>query len=174
MSNGYEAVLINGTVGVGKTTVLDALGDHLAAEGIPGAAADLDELGRLWPNPPGDGFNLAFTLANLRDLSTNARAAGAEKLIMAGVVETLDQRRRFAEAVGGQLHLVRLRADPELIKERIRQRHEQDPEGRDWHLARVGELTEILDRAAVDDHVIDVTELAPEQTAKRIRTLVRL
>lgn len=174
MTIGYEAVLINGTVGVGKTTVLDALGDQLAAEGIPGVAVDLDELGRLWPKPPGDGFNLAFTLANLRDLSANAKAAGAAKLIMAGVVETPDQRASFAEAVGGRLHLVRLTADLELIKERIRQRHEQDPEGRDWHLDRVGELTRILDRSAVDDHVIDVTDLAPEQTAKRIRTLIPL
>lgn len=169
MSDAFQAVLINGTVGSGKTTVAGVLAKGLRDEGIPGAVIDLDGLGDFWPQPADDPFNLELTLANLRDVTANYRRAGARVLIMAGVIETAEQRRQHAEAVGGPLAVVRLKASLDLIRERLHGRHEDDPEGLDWHLRRVGELDTILDRAAIDDLTLDVTDLAPEQTAARIR-----
>ncbi|WP_152365274.1 AAA family ATPase [Microlunatus speluncae] len=169
MSEDFQAVLINGTVGSGKTTVAQRLSEILHREGIPGALIDLDRLRECWPSPPGDPFNLAITLTNLRDVAANFRAAGARVLIMAGVIETAEQRRQHAEAVGGPVGLVRLTADLALIRRRLQRRHERDSAVRDWHLHRSGELDAILDRAAIDDLVLDVTELSPEQSATRIR-----
>jgi adenylylsulfate kinase-like enzyme len=174
MSTDFQAVLINGTVGSGKTTVAAALADSLRTDEISGAAIDLDRLGEFWPHPPGDRFNLAITLANLRDLAANVRAAGARVLIMAGVIETEEQRHRHADAVGGQLTVVRLKTDLDLIRSRLHDRHDRDPEGLDWHLKRSGELDTILDRAALDDLVLDVTDLSPEQSAARIRAQLGL
>jgi len=169
MSGAPQAVLINGTVGSGKTTVAGALADLLRNDDVPGAAIDLDWLAEFWPSPPDDRFNTALTLTNLRAVAANFRAAGARVLIMAGVVETTDERRRVAEAVDCPLALVRLTADLELIRRRLHRRHDLDPDGLRWHLDRSGELDAILARADVDDLVIDVTELTPEQTATRIR-----
>ncbi len=169
MNADFRAVLINGTVGSGKTTVAGALAESLQRDGIPGAVVDLDALRGFWPQPPGDHFNLEITLTNLRDVAGNFRAAGARVLIMAGVIETEEQRRRHAEAVGGPLAVIRLKADLDLIHQRLHRRHDRDPAGLEWHLHRSGELDAILDRAAIDDLVLEVTELSPEQTAGRLR-----
>jgi adenylylsulfate kinase-like enzyme len=40
--------LINGTVGVGKTTVAEAVGDLLAGSGVSHAVLDLDWLRQPW------------------------------------------------------------------------------------------------------------------------------
>lgn len=83
MSHDFQAVLINGTVGSGKTTVAG---------------------------------NLGLTLTNLRTVTANYRRAGARVLIMAGVIETAEQRRQHAEAVAGPLAVVRLKASLDLIR----------------------------------------------------------
>ena len=61
-----RALLISGTVGAGKTTVADAVGDLLSARPIPNAVLDLDWLSRSWPCPPGDPFNVSMRLRNVR------------------------------------------------------------------------------------------------------------
>ena len=48
------ALFLNGTVGVGKTTVALAIGDLLAAARVPHAVIDVDWLRRGWP-PPKNG-----------------------------------------------------------------------------------------------------------------------
>ena len=57
-------LLLNGTVGVGKTTVAEAIGDRLADAGVPGAVVDIDWLRRCWPAPDGDPFHLELALRN--------------------------------------------------------------------------------------------------------------
>lgn len=54
MTADCQAVLINGTVGSGKTTVAEALAERLESERIPGAVIDLDWLRLAWPQPPGE------------------------------------------------------------------------------------------------------------------------
>ena len=64
-------IIINGTVGVGKTTAASALGRLLEENGVAHAVIDTDEIRRSWPAPPGDRFNLELQLANLAALSAN-------------------------------------------------------------------------------------------------------
>ena len=87
---GCRALLLVGAVGVGKTTTADAIGDELEGRGVPGAVIDLDAIRRGWPAPPGDCFNSAIELANLRAVAQNFREAGAEVLVAAGVMEKLE------------------------------------------------------------------------------------
>ncbi len=66
----------------------ELVGERLAAAEVPHAVIDLDWLRNTWPSPPGDRFNLAIELRNLRDVARNFLDAGAVRLVLAGVVET--------------------------------------------------------------------------------------
>lgn len=154
-----RALLINGTVGVGKTTVAEAVGDHLRNAEVAHAVLDLDWLRRAWPAPPGDRFNFGMLLRNVRSVAGNYLDAGAARLVLAGVIEEQDERKQLADAVGIDLTVCRLRADLAVIHQRLADRHdsESEPEALRWHLDRSGELDAVLDRAGVDDFTVDTT-----------------
>ena len=135
-----RALLLTGTVGVGKTTTADAVGARLRVRGVPHAVVDLDELRRCWPAPPDDPFHAALGLANLAAVARAYRAAGAERLVLAGVCES----------------------------RRDRDRHAGDPEGLAWHLHRRGELDAVLDAAGVADAEVAVAGLAPAAVADAV------
>lgn len=160
-----RALLVVGSVGVGKTTLVDAIAQQVEARGIPGAAIDLDWLRRSWPVPDDDPFNNRIELAALRAVSDVHRAAGAQVLVAAGVIEARSDRAVYQEAFGCPLTVVRLTAARELVRARLRRRHEQDPEGLAWHLDRFDELTAILDDADVGDATVPVRE-NPQATAR--------
>lgn len=162
-----QGLLLTGTVGAGKTTVAEEVGALLAARGVPHAVIDLDALRRVWPAPPGDPFNTALELANLRAVAANARAAGARVLVLAGVVEDVAGLEAHAEAAGLPLAVVRLRVAPEEAERRLRERHRADPEGLAWHLHRRGELEAVLDAAGLPGTTVDTTGLTPEEVAER-------
>jgi len=168
-----RALLVTGTVGVGKTTVAYAVGELLREAEVPNAVIDLDALSQAWPAPPGDPFNFALELRNLRSVAANFLAAGMERLVLAGVVENVEDRDRYREALGVDLTVARLRADLDQVRRRLHGRHRDDEDGLRWHLHRSGELDAILDRAGVaeievwtDDRT--VAEVAAE-VVKRAR-----
>ncbi|MFC4014213.1 hypothetical protein ACFOY2_43795 [Nonomuraea purpurea] len=101
------ALLITGTVGAGKTASADALGDLLTDAGVPNAVIDLDWLRRAWPAPPDDPFQSALTLRNLGAVTANFLEAGAERLILAGVIESREERLRHEAALGVPLTVCR-------------------------------------------------------------------
>lgn len=82
-----DSVFLNGTVGVGKSTVAQALSTLETKSGHHHAVIDLDQISRAWPPPKGDRFNHELEMANLRDLVVNCRRADVEHFILAGVVE---------------------------------------------------------------------------------------
>ena len=143
-----SALLINGTVGVGKTSVAEAVGALLAENGVPHAVIDLDRLSQSWPTPSGDRFN-------------------------AGVVEDHEDRQRFGDAVGVDLSVCRLHVELPVVHRRLARRHENEPEALRWHLARSGELAGILDRAAVEDFGVDATTHSVAETAAAVMEAAR-
>src|ERR1051325_10495412 len=84
------ALLLTGTVGSGKTSAAEAVGDLLIAREIPNAVIDVDWLRRCWPSPPGDCFNGAITLRNLRGVTRTFVDAGAARVVLAGVIESCE------------------------------------------------------------------------------------
>ncbi|MCI0155422.1 AAA family ATPase [Leifsonia shinshuensis] len=162
-----DCVFINGTVGAGKSTLADALS---AAEPLPHAVIDLDAIRRLSPSPHGDPFNHELELQNLRALATNYRAAGAQRFILAGVIEVPGETARYLEALGASgLLICRLTARPDILAARLRARHRDDPADLEWHLGRVGELTAILDRFEGHDLVLDSADAAPGDLVRAVR-----
>ena len=113
-----SALLINGTVGAGKISVAEMVGDLLTEAGVPNAVIDLDWLRRSWPSPEGDRFNVAVALRNLRSVARNYRDAGAVRIVLAGVIETRVDRDRHEDALGIPLAVCRLCVDlppPEVL-----------------------------------------------------------
>lgn len=163
-----RALLITGTVGVGKTSVADAVGDRLTAADVPHAVIDLDRLSHSWPRPRDDPFNFGMLLRNLRSVAGNYLEAGATHLVLAGVAESHADREHFQHALGVELTVCRLRVALPTVRHRLARRHGEDAEGLRWHLGRSGELDRILDDARVEDHVVDATHASIATTAESV------
>ncbi|MDJ1134438.1 hypothetical protein [Streptomyces iconiensis] len=165
---GARALLLNGTVGVGKTSVAAAVGDLLADAGVPHAVIDFDALRQAWPAPPGDRFNHGLLLRNLRAVAANYWEADATRLVLAGVIETREEREQCADAVGAALTVCRLRAVPHVVSHRLTGRHADEPGTLRWHLDRSCELDAILERADIDDFTIDTSARSLTETAAAV------
>ncbi len=161
-------LFLTGTVGVGKTTAAQAVGDLLVAAGVPHAVIDVDWLRRAWPPPGEDPFDVEMAMRNLRAVAANYRDRGAVRLVVAGVLESRQERTLAAVALAAPMTVCRLTADPAVVRERLAQRHGPESRGLAWHLHRAGELDQVLDGAAVEDLRLDVTALTPAQAAEQL------
>ncbi|HEX6233531.1 MAG TPA: AAA family ATPase [Jiangellaceae bacterium] len=163
-----RAVWLNGTVGVGKTTVGHILAEHLAHAGEAVAFINTDNLGTSWPRPPEDPFNVRLVTKNLGALANNYIAAGTRTIVVAGVVQKNAQLEQFAKALGTVPRLVRLVASAMEIEHRLQGRHgELDDSGLRWHLARAPELDDILDQSDLSMTVVE-NDGPPLMTAKAV------
>ncbi|MET9232459.1 AAA family ATPase [Lentzea sp. NPDC003310] len=148
-----KALLITGPVGVGKTTVAEAVGDRLAEAGVPHAVIDLDWLSACWPPPADDPFHFELQLRNLSAVARNYIEAGVHRIVLAGVVESREDRARYASVIGGRLTVCRLKANPPVIRERLARRHHGEADLR-WHVERAAELEALFTSARVEDYVV--------------------
>ena len=170
----FDAVWINGSVGTGKTTTAEKLGDELNARGVPGAVIDVDQLRNAWPTPADDRFNERLALENLTAVVANFRRSGAHVVVAAGVIEDPAAVAVHARALAAnRLLLVRLTSDPGIATARLHARHMGDRDGLDWHLERHPQLATILDAAGfADEMLIDTSHVSAAQVASRIADLV--
>ena len=162
------ALLITGTVGAGKTSVAAMVGDLLGRARVPHAVIDLDDLARAWPSPPGDRFNVTITARNLRAVAHNYVAAGAARIVLAGVIETPADRDRYQHALGVPLTVCRLRVDLPLVQARLTRRHDGDRSALEWYLDRSTELDAILEAAALEDFCVRASDLTVALTAAAV------
>ncbi len=156
-------LIISGSVGSGKSTVLWEASDLLKESKIHHAALDLDALAQMYPPQGQHGVDLSFQ--NLAAVWPIYRTAGAERLLIARVVETRSELSRYAEAIpGAEITVCRLTAPVEQMQERLRVR--EPGMNQAWSLARAPELADILEKAEIEDLSIEngddrsVTEVA--------------
>ncbi|MEO5710073.1 MAG: hypothetical protein ABIQ59_09645 [Nocardioidaceae bacterium] len=162
------ALLLTGTVGIGKTTVAEAVGDMLRDVAVPNAVVDVDWLRAAWPAPPGDPFNGALALRNLAAVTANYLDAGVVRLVLAGVLETAEDRAAYAAVLGMPLVVVRLVADASTVQRRLLRRHAEDDAARSWHLHRAGELHAIQEASGVEHFVVDTTSRSVVEVAGEV------
>ncbi|MGH3672591.1 MAG: ATP-binding protein, partial [Pseudonocardiaceae bacterium] len=80
-------VWVCGPPGVGKTTVGWELFSQLTRAGVRAGYVDIDQLGICYPEPASDPGRHRLKVRNLDPIAVNFRAAGAECLIVSGVVD---------------------------------------------------------------------------------------
>lgn len=172
MSNEAEAILgaqvpvlvITGTMGSGKTTMLGEGSDLLTARGMAHAAVDLDTLGMghlpegAWPDLP---------YRNLGSVWRNYAAAGATRLLIAEAIEHVSELHHIRGAIpGAQIIVCRLTASLATMQARVSQR--EPGMCRDAFVRRVADLEALIDAASVEhfslatDDGRTITEVAQE------------
>ena len=163
MTPGPRAIVISGSMGSGKTTVMAEASDLLASVGIPHVAIDLDALGV--GHLPDDGWN-DLTYRNLASVWNNCAAAGATRLLIAEAVENRAELEQIREAIRhSDIVVCRLRATLATMQQRVLVREPRMLQ--EQFVARVAVLDALLDAAGVEDFSIEndgrtVTEVARE------------
>jgi predicted kinase len=159
-------IVITGPVGAGKTTVMEAMSALLEARGVCHAAIDQDALRMVRPRPPGDRFGVRVGYGNLQAIWPNLLQAGITCAAIADVVEDRAEALAFyAEAMpGAAVTIVRLDVPLDLVHARLAQR-ERTPAGLAWSQARAPELQAIMERAGVEDVLVEVGSRSPEEVA---------
>ena len=143
---------LSGSVGVGKTATLIEIHDVLEKREVPHGCVERDALGYSWP--PQGRFNERIVEANLSCVVTTFLAAGAERLVIAGVIETPHDLLVYQRCIpNAEIQVCRLTAELDLRCKRLRIR--ENGAGLNWHLARTAELDGILDKAEVDHFSVD-------------------
>ncbi|WP_061963089.1 GNAT family N-acetyltransferase [Demequina aurantiaca] len=153
-----RVLVVNGSIGAGKTTSAAAVFDALEARGSRSAFIDGDFLCQAVPPPADDPYNQALFFQNLAATAPVYRARGCGLVVISRVLEDADDRARCATAfasVAGQadVSIVRVDAPLDVREARLSVR---EPEGkwRDWALARTVELSDSLDSQDLDDAIV--------------------
>lgn len=158
-----KVLVISGSMGSGKTTVLGEASDILTASNIAHVALDLDVLG-IAHLPDGAGDDLM--MQNLALVWTNYARAGARSILIAEPIENVLTLGRLREAIPrADIIVCRLRASLETMQQRIRLR--EPGMLQEKRVARVAELEASLDSSGVEDFSVDndgrsITEVARE------------
>jgi predicted kinase len=161
---GAEALLvITGSMGSGKTTVLDEASDILALRRISHAGVDLD--GFLIAHFPSDVGDESVMYRNLQCVWENYAARGVKRLLLARAIERREELNRILDSVGAEkLTVCRLIASVETMQERVAQRDTGQLQAR--YVARVAELNMLLDRDHLEDFSV-VNEKRPVSDVAR-------
>jgi hypothetical protein len=146
-------LIISGTIGAGKSTVLYECTDILEARGEPYAAVELDALSMLSPRPGDDPNQADLAFENLVRVWENMARRGAARLLVGAVVETREELARYAEAIpGAEITVCLLTASTATIERRLAGREIGSALG--WHLERSRDLDVILREARVHDFAV--------------------
>ena len=144
-------LVVTGSMGAGKSTVMAEASDILTAAGIVHAAIDLDGLA-IVHDAGRRGGDLAYV--NLQSVWRNFAADGIDALLVAAALETRADLDRLRAAVAAESVVVcRLRASLVVMQARVRVR---EPGMLQAQLVdRVAMLEQVLDAAALEDFSIE-------------------
>lgn len=148
------ALVLSGSPGVGKTTVGWRVFELCLDLGQDPAFADLDLLGAASPAPVDDPYQSRLKAANLAAVWANYQQAGSQRLIVAGVVESLAERQLLEEATGGAVVICRLDAPDDDLALRIRRRGREEGDEVARMIARAAELSAQLAADGISDYSV--------------------
>jgi adenylylsulfate kinase len=156
-------IVITGTMGSGKTTVMAEASDILMARGMMHAAIDLDALSIA--HVPGTELT-DLVYRNLSSVWTNYAALGIDRLLLAAAVENCGELNKIRAVLPDAATVIcRLTASLQTMEERVSVR--EPGMLHDTFVARVAELDAILETARLEDFSLPnddrrVSEVATE------------
>jgi adenylylsulfate kinase len=166
MSGQVRVIIITGTMGSGKTTVLGEASDILSSAGIVHAAIDVDALG-ICNLPAGLSHELMFR--NLEAVWSNYRAAGVTRVLLAEAIECRGDLNRIPAAIpDAEIIVCRLLASTETAEERVRNR--EPGMLQEKFVTRVAEVEKILDAAHLEDFSIPNDHTSVTKAAREMLT----
>jgi adenylylsulfate kinase-like enzyme len=163
MGHEIKVLVISGSMGSGKTTVLAEASDLLTAADIPHAAVDVDALG-VGHLPASTADELQ--IRNLAAVWRNFVATGVTRLLVSEALDTGAKRAQLQGAIREAAIVVcRLRARVSTMEQRVRVREQGILQER--LVARVSELEAELDAAETEDFSVEndgrsITDVARE------------
>jgi cytidylate kinase len=166
MSRPIKIIIISGTMGSGKTTVLAEASDILTSAGVVHAAIDMDALGMAHLSHH-NAHDLTFR--NLASIWSNYRAAGVTRLLLAQAVESRAVLERIREAIPeAEITVCRLMASMHTAEERVSNREPGMFQAK--FVARVAELEKLLDDANLEDFSIHNDNASVTKVAREMLT----
>jgi adenylylsulfate kinase len=149
--------------------MIDCMSRLLREANVSHATVDFDQLTAAFPRSPADDmWGTQLGLANLASMWRNYQAAGADRLLIARVVEARSELEGYRAAVpGAEITVVRLRAPLSALLARLRQRGGSEA-GLKWHLDRSVELAPQMDESRVEDILVETEERDPTELAREI------
>jgi len=155
-----RVLIVNGTMGSGKTTIAAAVHGLLQQRGAHSAYVDADFLCEAQPAPAHDPFNQGLLFDNLASIAPHYRSRGYGCMIIPRVIEDAEDRDRYARAFAspeaGPAEVVVVRVDaPEQV--RLDRLSAREPEGywQEFSHARTVALDAVLQALDLDDAVVD-------------------
>ena len=161
-------LIITGSMGAGKTSVLGEASDILALRNITHAAIDLDAFGLA--HLPSGASNDVVMYRNLQGVCKNYASVGVRRFLVARAIEDRATLECCRSAVSARNTIVcRLTAKVGTMRQRVKIRESGVLQKQ--FTARVAKLDSILDRARVEDFTVttdarSVTEIAQEMLLK--------
>jgi hypothetical protein len=118
------ALFITGAPGSGKTALAKEISEVLWRAREPHAIVDLDEVCRgLLPGDTAEGFHVRLAAENLAAVWSSFRRRGARRLVVARIVESVEEIAVVAAAVPDcELTVCRLAVEPATLQRRLHHR----------------------------------------------------
>lgn len=161
-------MLVTGPVGVGRTAVLHEADALLIETGSRHATVELEEIARCWSEGT-ESSRAPLVSKNLAALWSNFAAAGACRLLLAGLLEQRSDLRLVEEAVpGAAVTVVRLHAPLSLLEQRIRLREPGSPGG---ELDGARWWVEHLEEERIEDHLVETADRPVGEIAREVLRL---
>lgn len=160
-----QAIIFTGPVGSGKSSTAKALAELLEHNDISCALIDVDALHWFHPTPVGDPFGSEVGFRHLTQMTDTWRELDIPLLILADVIEESaeDHQQCMPDY---PVRVIRLDVAFDRLEARLRSRESESQVP--WHLDRARELQQIMERNAIGDLVVSVSDESPEEIAQQV------
>lgn len=167
MGERIPVLLLNGTVGAGKTTTSFEVSALLRARDIAHVVLDLDFLSLVYPRPVDDPYGNRIMMSNLAALWGNVAHLAPKRVILARVILDRDQLDSVRAAIpNADITVVRLTASQTTIRNRFAGHHVGS--SINGFRARSAGLDGLLDETGVADLVVNTDDKDVDAVAAEV------